>query len=178
MHVLLTTSLFACVLSFHNVISRYQFALANARVLPHSLGLRHTRFGAPSRSSLVQSATAAVLLIVFAFAGLDPLIGVFGSMAAVSTVGMITLMLLTSVAAVVFFRRRRDLSVGVLRTLVAPIVSIAALTGTMGLVVANLTLVTGGDPVVSAVLAVIPVMALTVGVVLGGRIDIARSPRT
>ena len=39
-NVLLLTSLFACVLSFHNVIARYQFVLARKGLLPARLGLR------------------------------------------------------------------------------------------------------------------------------------------
>ncbi|WP_458867787.1 hypothetical protein, partial [Enterococcus faecium] len=34
MQILVATSIFACALSFHNVVTRYQFTLANFRVLP------------------------------------------------------------------------------------------------------------------------------------------------
>ena len=37
-NVLLLTSLFACVLSFHNVIARYQFVLAGKGLLPRAAG--------------------------------------------------------------------------------------------------------------------------------------------
>jgi len=38
MRILLVTSVLAGVLSFHNVITRYQFTLGNAGVLPDGLG--------------------------------------------------------------------------------------------------------------------------------------------
>ena len=43
--VLLVTSLFACCLSFHNVVARYQFNLANGRVLPAYIAEVHPRTG-------------------------------------------------------------------------------------------------------------------------------------
>ena len=41
--VLYFTSLFACILAFHNVASRYVFALSQHDVLPESLALRMSR---------------------------------------------------------------------------------------------------------------------------------------
>ena len=78
--VLLVTSLFACVLSFHNVIARYQFSLSHKGVLPAALGRRDAKHHSPSVSSIVQTVTAAIVLAVLALLGLDPLVGVFGSM--------------------------------------------------------------------------------------------------
>jgi amino acid transporter len=176
MSVLLISSLFACVLSFHNVISRYQFTLANKGVLPARLGMTHPKHHAPSFSSLVQTATAAVVLAVLALCNLDPLVGVFGSMAGVSTVGMVILMLLTSVAVLAFFARRRELGAGrPIRTRVAPVVAILGLAACLWLVLANFTLVTGASAAVSTLLALVPVVALVLGVAIGGRFSLYAS---
>lgn len=70
--VLLVTSLFACVLSFHNVIARYQFSLSHKGVLPAALGRRDAKHHSPSVSSIVQTVTAAIVLAVLALLGLDP----------------------------------------------------------------------------------------------------------
>lgn len=170
MNVLLITSLFACVLSFHNVLARYQFTLAHKGVLPARLGRTNPRTHAPSFSSLVQTATAAVVLLALALVGLDPLVGVFGSMAGVSTIGMVLLMTVTSVAVVVYFSRRPQAARGrVLPTRVAPVVAILGLLACAWLVVSNFTLVTGGSAAVSTVLALIPPAAFVLGLVLGGR---------
>src|SRR3712207_2745967 len=59
MNVLLITSMFACVLSFHNVITRYQHSMSNAGLLPGPLGGVHARHSSPHASSLVQTGTAA-----------------------------------------------------------------------------------------------------------------------
>ncbi|SKA97387.1 amino acid/polyamine/organocation transporter, APC superfamily [Agreia bicolorata] len=169
--VLLVTSLFACVLSFHNVIARYQFSLANKGVLPAALGRRHTRHHSPSVSSIVQTITAAVVLAVLALSGLDPLVGVFGSMAGVATVGMVILMLLTSVAVFFFFLRRPALAEGhAWGARVFPVLAVLGLIIAMWLVLSNFTLVTGGSVAVSTALALVPVVALLLGIVLGARL--------
>ena len=174
MNVLLISSLFACVLSFHNVLARYQFTLANKGVLPARLGRTNPRHHAPSFASVVQTVTAAVVLLVLALLGLDPLVGVFGSMAGVSTLGMVLLMTVTSVAALVFFARHPDAARGrVLPTRVAPALAILGLLACAWLVLSNFTLVTGGSAAVSTVLALIPVAAFVLGCVLGGRYDLA-----
>lgn len=173
MQILLITSLFACVLSFHNVIARYQFTLANKGVLPARLGLSNPKHSAPSASSVVQSITAAVVLLVLVLVGLDPLVGVFGSMAGVATVGMVVLMLLTSIAVLVFFARRRTLARNAFTTRVAPVLAVLGLAASLWLVLSNFTLVTGGSVEVSAILALVPVLALVVGILLGGRVDLS-----
>ncbi|WP_020674194.1 APC family permease [Amycolatopsis nigrescens] len=170
MQVLLCTSLFACVLSFHNVVARYQFVLARKGFFPRRLGGVHPRHHSPAFSSVVQTGTALVLLVVFAVAGLDPLVGIFGSMAGVATVGMVLLMLLTSVAVVVFFARDRAARRGrVWTAVVAPVAACAGLLVSLWLVVSNFTLVTGGSTGVSVLLGVIPAVALIAGVAVGGR---------
>ena len=163
-NVLLLTSLFACVLSFHNVIARYQFVLARKGLLPARLGAVHDDHDAPSFSSIVQTITATVIVAVLAVLGIDPLVGVFGSMAGVATVGMVTLMLTTSVAVLVFFLRYPDRAAGrVFRTRIAPALAVLGLLASLWLVLSNFTLVTGGSVTLSAILAAIPFLGLVVG---------------
>jgi amino acid transporter len=164
MQVLLVSSLFACVLSFHNVIARYQFALSKKTVLPRVLGRVHPKHHSPHLSSVFQSVSALVLVIAFAIAGLDPLVGVFGSMAGVSTVGMVMLMLTTSVAVPVFFYRHPTARRGrILPTYVLPVFAVVGLVVSLVLVVTNFTLVTGQSIAISAGLAAIPLIAAIVG---------------
>jgi amino acid transporter len=51
-NILLITAMFACVLSFHNVVTRYQHSMANAGVLPDRLGAVHAKHLSPHVSSL------------------------------------------------------------------------------------------------------------------------------
>ena len=163
-NVLLLSSLFACVLSFHNVIARYQFVLAGKGLLPARLANVHDQHESPSFSSLVQTATAASIVAVLAILGIDPLVGVFGSMAGVATVGMVLLMLTTSVAVLVFFLRNRELATGQSwTTRIAPALAVLGLLGSLWLVLSNFTLVTGGSATLSTVLAAIPFLGLVIG---------------
>lgn len=166
-NVLLLTSLFACVLSFHNVIARYQFALARKGLLPKRLATVHSSHGSPAVSSVVQTATAAVIVGILAVLGVDPLVGVFGSMAGVATVGMVLLMLTTSVAVLVYFARHRSDAAGrTWQTRIAPALACVGLLGSLWLVLTNFTLVTGGSATLSAILAAIPFVGLVGGAML------------
>ncbi|MEW5808899.1 MAG: APC family permease [Actinomycetota bacterium] len=161
-NVLLLSSLFACVLSFHNVIARYQFVLAGKGLLPARLATVHDDHASPSFSSLVQTATAAIIVAILAVLGIDPLVGVFGSMAGVATVGMVLLMLTTSVAVLAFFLRNRGHG-GVWTTRIAPTLAVLGLLASLWLVLSNFTLVTGGSVTLSTVLAAIPFLGLVIG---------------
>ena len=163
-NVLLLTSLFACVLSFHNVIARYQFVLAGKGLLPARLAKVHDDHESPSFSSLVQTITAIVIVAILAVFGIDPLVGVFGSMAGVATVGMVTLMLTTSIAVLVFFIRNPERASGRMwTTRIAPALAVLGLLGSLWLVLSNFTLVTGGSATLSTILAAIPFVGLIVG---------------
>jgi amino acid transporter len=86
---------------------------------------------------------------------------------------MVILMLLTSVAVLAFFTRRRELAGRrPIRTRVAPVVAILGLAACLWLVLANFTLVTGASAAVSTLLALVPVVALVLGVAIGGRFSL------
>ncbi len=172
LNVLLLTSMFACVLSFHNVITRYQHAMANAALLPGRLGLVHRRHASPHTSSVVQTVTAIVLTVLFAVLGLDPVLQVFSWFSGVATLGIAVLMAATSLAVVVYFRRNRA-DVRVWNTVVAPLLGFVGLVASAVLIWANFpTLVGDVDAaghsafgVVSAVLTGLVVVVPAVGVV-------------
>ncbi len=101
--ILLLTSFFACVLSFHNVINRYTFTLGNAGLLPAVLGRAHPKYRSPHVSALLQSATVLLLMTVFVVMGLGPFSQIFTWMIGTSTLGFLLLMLLTCIAVIAFF---------------------------------------------------------------------------
>ena len=105
--ILLVTSLFAALLSFHNVLSRYIFSLGNTRRLPARCGRSHAEHDSPHVASVVQTVSALVLVVASALAGLDPVTEVFAWFAGAASVGIVALMTLTSAAVLVFFRRTR-----------------------------------------------------------------------
>lgn len=141
--LLLVTSVFACCLSFHNVVARYQFNLANARVLPAPLGEVHPTHRAPSRSSVVVTLVSGGALGALTAAGLDPILEIYTWLSGAATLGILLLMLLTSIA-VVAFHQRRDGQDPLWNSVVAPVLSFAALAYVVFMVLDNLDLLVGG----------------------------------
>jgi amino acid transporter len=104
-NVLLITSMFACVLSFHNVLARYQHSMSAVGALPAGLGHVHHAHLSPYKSSLAQTITGGLLVVVFGVLGLDPVLQVFTWLAGVATLAIVVLMSVTSVAVIVWFSR-------------------------------------------------------------------------
>ncbi|WP_447411928.1 amino acid permease, partial [Clostridium perfringens] len=55
MQILAITSVFAVLLSFHNALCRYLFALARSGFLPQQLSSVHPRFRSPYKASITLS---------------------------------------------------------------------------------------------------------------------------
>ncbi|WP_305036232.1 APC family permease [Micromonospora sp. Llam0] len=105
--LLLVTSLFAALLAFHNMVARYLFALGREQVLPTSLGRTHGRTGAPRLGSLTQTSVAGLVIVVYALAGLDPIVHLFFWLTVTGGLGVLILMTATSLAVLVYFRHDR-----------------------------------------------------------------------
>lgn len=142
--ILLVTSLFAALLAFHNVVARYVFSLGDGTALPAVCGRAHPRHGSPHLASLIQTASALVVLAVFVAVGLDPVTQVFAWMAGTATLGVLVLMALTCLAVVVFFRRTRS-DTRLWHTVLASALGLAGLVGCLWLTVANFPLLIGGS---------------------------------
>ncbi|RWZ59375.1 APC family permease [Labedella populi] len=184
-NVLLITSMFACVLSFHNVLTRYQHSMANAGVLPARLGDVHAKHLSPHASSLVQTATAAVLIAAFAVLGLDPVLQVFTWFAGVATLAIAVLMAATSVAVIAYFRRNRSADARMWNTVIAPVLGFVGLVVSSAVIIAYFPIMVGdvdatGTPTFGAVsvflLALVVVFPL-IGWVQGAVLQ-RRSPAT
>ena len=169
--VLLITSLFAALLSFHNVLARYVFSLGNTAALPSTCGRSHASHASPHIASAVQSVSALVLVVASALAGLDPVTQVFAWFVGISSVGIIALMTLTSVAVVVYFRRSR-VDTRTWHTLVAPGLGLVGLAALLVMTALNLPLLVGGSTTTAAVIGV-----LLAGTFAGGIVLAALRPR-
>lgn len=105
-HVFLVTSLFAALLSFHNVVARYLFAMGRDGLLPKALGRTTKSSGAPACGSVLQSLIAFAVVAAFAVDHRDPVLDLFTWMGNLGALGVLLLMSVTSLAVVVFFVRR------------------------------------------------------------------------
>ncbi|MGW1772355.1 APC family permease [Streptomyces sp. NPDC002104] len=113
LHVLFVSGMFAAMLSFHNVVSRYAFAMGREGLLPAAFGRTNAGTGAPATGSLLQTVISVVVVLAFAFtddtpAG-DPTVPVlhlFTWMGSVGALGVTLLMATASFAVIAFFVRR------------------------------------------------------------------------
>jgi len=156
-------AMFAALLAFHNAVSRYLFALGRERRAPAGLGRTHARHGSPHVGSLTQTASAAVIVAVFALAGSDPVLQLFTWMSGLATVSILVLMVLTSLAVLAFFARTR-VDGRVWHTRVAPVLGTLGLVGVTILVLSNFTTLISGDAVLATVLLVVIALAFAGGV--------------
>ena len=106
--VLVVTSMFACMLAFHNIVTRYLFTLGRRGVLPARLGEVHPRHRAPSKASLWVSVITTAIVVISALAMLDPVTQIYTWYSGAGAVGVILMMALTSVAVVRFGASRRE----------------------------------------------------------------------
>lgn len=157
MQIMLVTSLFAALLAFHNAISRYLFALSRDGVGHRALGRTHARHGSPHIGSLAQTISAVVVVGAFAVAGADPVLQLFTWLAGLATVTILALMVLTSIAVLVFFRRS-----GVDRRLwptrIAPVLGAAGLAAIAAMVVDNFSTLVGGRGIADVLLAAVAIV--------------------
>nr|WP_246665447.1 APC family permease [Rhizobium tropici] len=147
MNVLLITSLFACILSFHNTLNRYFFALGREGLALKALGKAHPKHGSPYVAGLLQSAIAAVVVGLFVAFDADPYTVVFSWMSALAGIGILLVQALVSIAIIMFFRKTPSAH-GPWTTVVAPIISLVGLLSSLVLVSANLSLLSGSESII------------------------------
>ncbi|MFE7330265.1 APC family permease [Streptomyces sp. NPDC057565] len=140
--VLLVTSFFACVLSFHNVITRYQFTLAAKGLLPKAIAEVDDKHHTPSRSSLAFTAISLTAMVAVAVFGWDPITQTYMWFSGASTLGLIALMAMTSLAVIVFFHTKAR-GPSVWHAVIAPGLAFIGLTVILVLVIGNFALLVG-----------------------------------
>jgi amino acid transporter len=140
--ILFVTSLFACILSFHNIGSRYIFALATKGIFSERLARPHARHGSPALASVATSAVVAVLTIAAVLLGLDPITQFYTWLGGISAVGVVVLLVLTSIS-VILFLRREDHDLGAWKTLVAPGLGLLGLLAFFVIILQNLPVLVG-----------------------------------
>lgn len=168
MQLLIVTSVFAVLLSFHNALCRYQFALARDGFLPRVLGRTHARFRSPSVASIILSITTICVLLCFALTDADPLREIYLWMSGVAVLGILVLQALASNAVIGFFRKHPDRRMW--SGMIAPAVGGAALWIVVVLAIYNFHLLSGVTNGIGVALPwLVPLFALA-GVVNGLRV--------
>lgn len=164
MQILVVTSFVAMLLGIFNMFARYLFALGRAGVLPQALS-RTNRKGAPTSGSIVNAIVLLLILGGFLLAGADAWNVVFLWFSAFGTAGFITILLVTSIAVMVFFIRAKTKS-NIAVTFIAPAVSVVAFVYVAYLTWTNFDLLSGGNPTARILVLMMPVLFI-VGVIIG-----------
>lgn len=175
LHVLFVTGMFAALLSFHNVVARYAFAMGREGLLPAGFGRTSKASGAPATGSMLQSAVSVVIVLAFALADdypvgdpTAPVLHLFTWMGNVGALGVIVLMAAASFAVIAFFVRRGAGRAQAPR-LIASGLAGAALLAIAVFTVRDFDVLVGSGPgsVLNWVLPGVIVLALVVGLAYG-----------
>ena len=165
--LLFATSLFAALLSFHNAVARYAFALGREGVLPSVFGRVNRRTGSPWVASTSQSVLALGVVLIFAIAAANPVLTLFTWLTNLGALGVLTLMAATSFAVVGYFRRRPQDAVGSWASTWAPAIAGVLLVVLLVLGVANFNVLITGltDAPIDTMTVVLPVILFGGGII-------------
>jgi amino acid transporter len=167
LNVLLLSSIFACALSFHNVVTRYQLTMGSTGLLPAYVGRVHGAHRVPSNASLVLSVLTLVAIALAALLNLDPVLQVFGPLIGVLGFAVLTMMAAASISAIVYFARSRANRPGFFVWLIAPALATLGLLWVLVMSLANIEVITGsqvGTVLVVALLITLPVIGVLVSI--------------
>ncbi|MFC9680976.1 APC family permease [Streptomyces sp. NPDC056948] len=175
LHVLFVTGMFAALLSFHNVVARYAFAMGREGLLPAAFGRTSGTSGAPGTGSLLQTVVAVVVVVAFAIADdkpvgdpTAPVLQLFTWLGNIGALGVILLMAAASLSVIVFFVRRGAAGAQAWRLVTATLSGLALLV-IAGYTVKDFEVLVGAGPdsSLSWVLPGVIGLALAAGLVLG-----------
>ncbi|GAA5040779.1 APC family permease [Thermocatellispora tengchongensis] len=165
---LVAFSFLAAAVAFHNMSTRYMFALGRARLLPVFLARVHDRHGTPYLSTYVQVAITLVMLVPFAASGADPIVNLFPAVSGITSLSLLTLMLGCCVSVAVAALRGK-VTERWWETVLAPAVAGSGVLAITVIVVANYQAVTGSDSPLVALMPALPVLAALYGVLVSRR---------
>ncbi|WP_427016305.1 APC family permease [Pseudarthrobacter sp. P1] len=173
MYVLIVTSVYASQLAFHNAINRYVYMLARDGVLPAFLGRTHPKYKSPHLAGQLQTALAAVVIIICAVLGADPYKQLLIWVNTPGIFGIGGLQGLVSVAAFIYLRRN---PAAITHKLLVPLsmVSAVLLFGVVALIGINIELLTFADALTNAILLLVAPAVFAAGLLIARRLRTAR----
>ena len=140
--LMLVTSMLAAQVSVHSTIARYLYSLTRERLLPARLGRIRSGSGVPVGGSVAQSVLALGTVVGWAAVGGDPMV-LFAGLTALAAVGLMSLMAVSSLAVVRFYRKGGGGNESWWVRVGAPMGGAVAMTGLVVVTVANLESLTG-----------------------------------
>ncbi len=143
-------SVFASMLSIHNVAARYLFSLGQDGVIPKMFGRVHAKHHSPYVAALSVGVFWVGMLIIFAASGKpsDYLYPLFSGSGVFLTLLVI---LLAAIAVPAYFRKNPQYKFSKFTTIVAPIIGILGLAWIVYLAVANFGALLGSTGIVTVI---------------------------
>lgn len=160
--VLFATSVLAAMISFHNTVARYTFALGRERVFPTLFSATGRRSGAPIAGSTIQSLLGLVVIVLYAAFNIEPVVHLFFWVGTSGAFGILILIALTSVAVFAFFLRNAN-GENLWRRMIAPVISAIVLGAVVYFAVDGFSSLLGvaeDDPMAWMIPAAYPAVAL------------------
>ena len=164
--VLIVTATLAAIVTFHNNVSRYLFALGRQDLLWRPMGWTHPTRQTPWVASVVQTVSVLVVVLAFALFDQDPFATLFTWATGIGAIGVILSQLLAAVAIFAFFRRTR-VDRRTWNTAVAPLLSILGLGAFLVLTLSSLDVLLAVDGVVAVLMVALVFLALLGGMAYG-----------
>lgn len=171
--VLVVSSMFACMLAFHNIVTRYLFTLGQRSVLPAKLAEVHPKHRAPARASLWVSLVTSVIVVGSAIVQLDPVMQIYTWYSGAGALGVILMMTLTSCAVLAYGGKLRGRTVAP-----QPVITAATALGGIGLLLVlgisvwNFPFLVGGT-IAAIIWGVILIGAFVAGLLVPERVGTA-----
>lgn len=164
MQVVALTSMFACVLAYHNIAARYLHSMGHS-VLPEKLSFVHPKSGAPYVASITSSAIAIIIVALWLLSGIDPYV-FFGWEIALGSLSLMMVFVLTSIAIFVYFRRNPGNRKNVWVSTISPLLSFLVFGSIMVNAMLNFSALSGAvdNAALNTVLMLLPVVVFFLGV--------------
>lgn len=175
MKILIVTSFFACVLSFHNACTRYLFSLGRDGLLPRALARTSRKSGAPAAASLTLSGFSLAAVLIALALNADPFLGLAIWTYATGVQGLVFAQAFAAIAVFWYFiKGRRGHSIW--RVTIAPAIGAIGLIIGYVLIITNFDIVTGLEGPINQVL-LLPTPILFIGGIVWGLVLKARNPK-
>jgi amino acid transporter len=161
MGLLFVTSIFAAVSAFHSYIARYTYVMGREGLLPSMFGVTHDSHQSPHIGSITQTIVALLVVGLFAWLGLDPILNLFTWISQVGTLGIMAMMALASFSVIAFFMKDGH-GENVIASKVAPLIAGIVMLALFGYIFVNF----GGLTGTSGALGIgLPALVLIAGVI-------------
>lgn len=179
LNVFFITGIFASLLSFHNVVARYAFAMGRDGLLPAAVSRTTRSSGAPIVGSLIQTVVAVITVVAFAVTddkpggdpSFAPMARLFTWAGNVGALGVVVLMSVSSVAVIAFFIKRGAARVQAWRLVTSGIAAVA-LAGIAYWAVKDFAVLLGANPghglrwLLPGIIALAALVGLVYGLIL------------